>query len=89
MVAASCDMAAKEAYKTASIAYKLLAKLPTSPSNVHEETLKEDLILLCNQSSNRCPVFSAAGFFNVDLTMLSSIVASVTTYFIVIIQFIK
>lgn len=88
MVAASCDSAAKEAYKTASIAYKLLARLPINPTDA-QEVLKEDLILLCNQSANRCPIFSAAGFFNVDLTMLSSIVASVTTYFIVIIQFIK
>ncbi|KAF2893220.1 hypothetical protein ILUMI_12954 [Ignelater luminosus] len=89
IVAASCDSATKEAQRTAEICYKLLLSLPAMPEKSQDRALREQLYLLAQLSSQRCPGFSAAGFFRVDYSMLLALFGSVTSYVIVVIQFNK
>lgn len=86
LLAASCDMATKEAQKISTISYKLLAELPKNPEMY---MVREELLILAQQSTTKSPYFSAAGFFNVDHTMLSTILGTFASYIVVIIQFNK
>lgn len=86
-LASTCDATIREAQKTPIITYKLLQTLPLESSDPLERDLREDLLLLSEQTSLRTPSFSAAGFFTVDYTMLFTLLGSVTSYLIVLIQF--
>lgn len=59
------------------------------PEKLQDRALREQLYLLAQLSSQRCPSFSAAGFFKVDYSMLLALFGSVTSYVIVVIQFNK
>lgn len=86
ILAASCDLATKEAKKTGYLCYKLTQEI----SGCSQSTgIRDDLILFAQLATNQAPYFSAAGFFNVDYTMLLSIFGSVTAYIVVLIQFNK
>lgn len=86
LLAVPCELAAKEAKYTGILSYKLLIQIPRSSGN---SAIREELNILIQQSTNRPPYFSAAGFFNVDYTMLLIILGSFTSYLVVIIQFNK
>jgi hypothetical protein len=76
-----CDMTAS---KSKDIGHKLQALLLTD--NVSIE-LEKQLKLFCQQLSNDKIAFTAAGLFDVNLSFLCTLVTSITTYTLVIIQF--
>lgn len=86
ILAASCDLATKEAKKTGFLCYKLTQEISACSQ---PQDVKDDLILFAQLATNQAPYFTAAGFFNVDYTMLLSILGSVTAYIVVLIQFNK
>lgn len=83
MIVGPCDAATREAQKTSYISNKLLNDLPVCSK---QQCIKEDLILLAQHTYQHSPKFSADGFYYIDHTLLSSILASVTSYLIVLIQ---
>jgi hypothetical protein len=72
------------ASKTKDIAHKLQALLlkDTVCSDVVEQ-----LKLFCQQMSKDRILFTTAGLFNVDLSFLCTFLTSVTTYVVVLMQF--
>ncbi|CAH0564899.1 unnamed protein product [Brassicogethes aeneus] len=83
-----CDSVAKEAKKTPEICYILLNKIPTIPKTDKDKILREELQLIAQQAICRNPCISASGFFVVNNSILGFIMASVTSYIIVTIQFV-
>ncbi|XP_045464431.1 uncharacterized protein LOC123673790 [Harmonia axyridis] len=88
MLAYACDCVETEASKIIPISLTYLNELPPLPKNSEEIALKEELTTLFEQSSLRPPIFTAAGFFTVNYTMLGFIIGSVTSYIIVTLQLI-
>lgn len=82
----SCDKTKKEAEKVATLSYKLSADVPNLPEL---QGTKEDLRILTEVALSRSPRFSACGFFFVDNTTLSGILATFASYVFVMIQFNK
>lgn len=78
---------ASEAMKTSSICYILLNDIPTIPKTERDQILKEELLLLAQQVNGHKPCVQASGFFYVNYSMIGFIVASITSYLIVSIQF--
>ncbi|GJQ69283.1 hypothetical protein Trydic_g6420 [Trypoxylus dichotomus] len=76
-----------EIQNTSRLSYKLLQYIPCDTSNMMLEEMREDLVLLSEQMSLRTPSFSAAGFFSIDYTMLFTLLSSITSYLVVLIQF--
>ncbi|KAJ8968890.1 hypothetical protein NQ314_002052 [Rhamnusium bicolor] len=89
LIAAACDGLAREANKIGKICYILLNDVPTIPITDHDTILRQELLSIAEQATVRQPLISAAGFFEVDYGMMGFIVASVTSYIIVTIQFIS
>ncbi|XP_015832937.2 putative gustatory receptor 28b [Tribolium castaneum] len=89
LLAYGCAGATSEAEKIAKICFYWLNEIPTMPVSIKDQTIKEELALLAQQSTSRTPKFSAAGFFPVDFTLLGFIFGSVTSYIIISIQFIE
>ncbi|CAH1374173.1 unnamed protein product [Tenebrio molitor] len=87
-LAYGCVGAVSESEKISKICFFWLNEIPTIPVSNEEKVLKEELVLMVQQSTSRCPKFSAAGFFPVDFTLLGFIFGSVTSYIIISIQFI-
>lgn len=82
-ITTSCNMALEEALRTPGICYHLLA----NHSKVAKDMkVRGELILLAQQSTSRCPSFSAGGFFDVDFKLLLGLFGSITSYVIIIIQ---
>nr|XP_022905524.1 gustatory receptor 68a-like [Onthophagus taurus] len=78
----------KEAKNTANVCYKLLTTISVQTSQkLDEKELRNDLLLLAEQIAMRSSHFTAAGFFNVDYTMLFTMLSTVTSYLVVLIQF--
>jgi hypothetical protein len=75
-----CDLSAS---KTKDITHRLQELL--LKDNIRSEAV-EQLKLFCHQISSDTVVFSAAGLFNVDLSLLCTFLTSVTTYIVVLIQ---
>ncbi|XP_011198978.2 putative gustatory receptor 28a [Bactrocera dorsalis] len=70
----------KESNKTAAIVHKIL--------NISEESAVHDRLLrLSLQLSHRRVVFTAAGLFNLDRTLIFTICGAATCYLIILIQF--
>lgn len=88
MLAYACDGVAREAKRTPEICYSLLNDIPTIPKTDKDKILKEELLLIAQQATCRSPCISAAGFFVVNNSILGFILASVTSYIIVTIQFV-
>ncbi|KAF2893861.1 hypothetical protein ILUMI_12313 [Ignelater luminosus] len=86
VIAATCDATTKEAQRTAKVCYSLLLDVPAFSNNIQDQILREELSLLAQHATHQCPYFSAAGFFRVDYSMLFGLLATVTTYIIVLIQ---
>ncbi|KAG5860915.1 hypothetical protein JTB14_009067 [Gonioctena quinquepunctata] len=78
----------REANKSTTICYSIIFALEYD-STQEAGILKEELRNLVHQLSQRTPCLSAAGFFNIDFTMMGFIMSSITSYIIVAIQFIK
>ncbi|XP_048506412.1 putative gustatory receptor 28a isoform X2 [Athalia rosae] len=52
-----------------------------------EFATKEELVLFYDHVTSRKVEFSAAGFFNLDIALISSIVAAGSTYLVIMVQF--
>lgn len=83
MIVIPCDEATQEAQKTSYLSHKLINDLPVCNK---QQNMKEDLILLAQHTYQHSPKFSAYGFYYIDHMLLSSMLASVTSYLIVLIQ---
>lgn len=86
LLSSSCEYATKEAKKISDVCYKILSEVP---KRTEMAEIREELMMLAEQSSLRSPSFSAAGFFNVDHGMLFTILGSFASYIVVMIQFNK
>ncbi|XP_044259377.1 uncharacterized protein LOC123007926 [Tribolium madens] len=89
LLAHECASAVSASENITAICFSYLNKIPAIPKSYEEFCLKEEICLLIQQVATRRPRFSAAGFFPVDFTLLGFILASVTSYVIVSIQFIQ
>lgn len=88
LLAYGCAGAISKSETIPKICFFWLNEIPTIPKSTREQLVKEELLLLIQQSTLRCPKFSAAGFFPVDFTLLGFIIGTVTSYIIISIQFI-
>ncbi|XP_049828968.1 putative gustatory receptor 28b [Schistocerca gregaria] len=78
----SSEVVIREANHTQRLVTKLqMLSLPASCG------VQEELQLFGEQLACSPPHYSASGFFTLDLTLLKSIVAAVTTYSVILIQF--
>lgn len=88
MLLAICgDLSITESKKTSNICYKLLLNFLNTPTSLREKTTKEELFLLADLMSKRDVHFSAAGFFNIDYSMLFMIFGAIAAYLVIILQF--
>ncbi|KAG5880343.1 hypothetical protein JTB14_019822 [Gonioctena quinquepunctata] len=78
----------REARRTTTICYNIIDALQYD-STQEAEVLKRELRHFVDQVAQRTPRLSAAGFFNIDFTMMGFIISSITSYIIVAIQFLK
>lgn len=78
-----------EAKKTGGICFSMLLMLDVIPENAQDTALRNELILLNQMAIHGCPIFTAAGFFSIDYSLILAIFGSVTSYMIVLIQFNK
>ncbi|CAH1379847.1 unnamed protein product, partial [Tenebrio molitor] len=76
-----CDMMSEEGDKLIPLCYKLQEKLDDHSS------LRTELRRLAKYISHNLPKMSAAGFFYINRSTILNMVATVTTYYIVVIQF--
>ncbi|KAF7281614.1 hypothetical protein GWI33_004478 [Rhynchophorus ferrugineus] len=81
------DQIQKEGEKTTKICFYLLNKVSITPSNDDERLVQEELKLLAFQSYSKIPCISAGGFFDVNFRVLGLMISSITSYLMVIIQF--
>ncbi|KAJ3664567.1 hypothetical protein Zmor_000124 [Zophobas morio] len=88
LLAYGCAGAISKSENVAKICFFWINEIPSLPTSHRDQELKEELSLLVQQSTSRCPKFSAAGFFPVDFTLLGFIFGTVTSYIIISIQFI-
>ncbi|KAJ8968892.1 hypothetical protein NQ314_002054 [Rhamnusium bicolor] len=72
---------------TTANCFILLNDIPTVPKTYHQKVLKEEVQLIAKQSSYRASYISASGFFTVNFGMLGFVFASVTSFIIVVFQF--
>ncbi|XP_018577463.1 uncharacterized protein LOC108915810 [Anoplophora glabripennis] len=86
-IAAACESLANEAGGITAICYTLLSEVSSFPKTDYEAALRKELLLLAEQTGAGHPKVSAAGFFEVNFGMMGFVVASVTSYIIVTIQF--
>jgi gustatory receptor len=74
------DSTVKEAKRFVDLCYKLQEKCMQESKEI------EVLTKLVDHSKNFTPEFSAAGFFNINKSIIFSLVGNVATYFIITIQ---
>lgn len=77
----------KEGEKTTRTCFYLLNKVPFQPKNDDEKLVIDELKLFAFQSYSHIPCLSAGGFFDVNFRVLGLMISSVTSYLMVIIQF--
>ncbi|XP_017776024.1 PREDICTED: putative gustatory receptor 28b [Nicrophorus vespilloides] len=82
----ACNHATDEIKLTSVISYNLIQELGEVPNDLNYKQELQELALL---ATNKCPSFSAAGFFAVNYSALFGLVGSITSYLIVLIQFNK
>lgn len=85
-IVVTCDRTKRDAQRIATVCYKLLLGFPPICSSMQERILKKELILLAQRATHQCPYISAAGFFNVDYSIVFSFLGTITSYIIVLIQ---
>ncbi|KAK9891305.1 hypothetical protein WA026_013612 [Henosepilachna vigintioctopunctata] len=89
MLAYACEAVVTEADKILSLSIDYLNDFPVIPKTSELQIVKEELQMICQQAQAKRPVFSAGGFFVVNYTMLGMMIGSVTSYIIVVLQFVK
>lgn len=86
VVSGSCHATTKEVQRTTVVCFKLIQTLNKSGQS---DAVRDELLLLAKQASMERLHFTAAGFFNVDYTMLYILLSSITSYIVVLFQFKK
>ncbi|XP_028130745.1 uncharacterized protein LOC114326552 [Diabrotica virgifera virgifera] len=81
LVIASCGLIKQESTHILNLCCKLQHSLPYSSKERHE------LLYLARQINRKFPTISAAGFFEVDFSLIVSVFSYVGTYIVVLIQF--
>ncbi|XP_066245165.1 uncharacterized protein [Euwallacea similis] len=81
------EQVTKEGEKTTRICFYLLNKVPFQPKNNDQKLVQEELTNFAFQSYSHIPCLSAGGFFDVNFRVLGLMISSVTSYLMVIIQF--
>ncbi|XP_018568112.1 uncharacterized protein LOC108908248 [Anoplophora glabripennis] len=81
LITFACDSVVREANKLLKMCYNMQVHLPLLARE------KEELDRLTNLIHNNGPKFTAANFFEIKRSTLLSIIATTTTYMIVILQF--
>lgn len=76
----TCDKVEKKGKKIVVACYTL-------QRNVFHYPLMEELIILGQYSKQLRPVITAAGFFTVNRSVLSSVASTLVTYLIICVQF--
>ncbi|XP_050303736.1 uncharacterized protein LOC126741385 [Anthonomus grandis grandis] len=77
----------KEGEKTTRTCFYLLNKVPFQTKNEDENLVQDELKLFALQSYSNIPFLSAGGFFDINFRVLGLVISSVTSYLMVIIQF--
>ncbi|GJQ83449.1 hypothetical protein Trydic_g8576 [Trypoxylus dichotomus] len=85
-ISSICNRTTTEAKKTAPLAYALLFGLNTKKDE--DKSLVEDITLLVRKTTSYSPIFTAAGFFVIDYSGLFTLMNLLTSYVIVLIQFV-
>lgn len=89
MLAATGRLLTLEGQTTITLCYTFLHQQKIGAKESYNDLmLKNRLSLLAKQAKSRCPIFSAAGFFPVDLSILGLITSTAFAFTIVVIQFI-
>lgn len=89
MLVSNCQTITKETQKMSVISFKmLLENQPMVDRKKHSKIhiINQELNTLALQTSQNKPIFSAAGFFTVDYSMLYDMVATIIAYIVIIIQ---
>ncbi|KAH1020506.1 hypothetical protein HUJ04_010151 [Dendroctonus ponderosae] len=81
------EQLAEEGTRTTKICYQLLNSVPSNMSSETKIHVEKQLRLLLEQSKSHKVSVHAGGFFQVNFGILGSIASTVTTYSIVIVQF--
>ncbi|KAK9710413.1 7tm Chemosensory receptor [Popillia japonica] len=87
ILAKLADSIYEEAKQTSLICYKILQETPSKHILSDEQEIRGHLSFLAQEATLRSTKISAAGFFEVDYTMVFLLFTSVTTYIVVLIQF--
>ncbi|XP_046382394.1 putative gustatory receptor 28b [Ischnura elegans] len=74
-------------HRVCSTAARTHVLLQEFQSQEMEDSASKELNIFCTQMESRSFEFSAAGFFVVDLKLLHSILGSLFTYLVILIQF--
>lgn len=82
-----CGRASRKARYTSVVSYKLLIKMSELPKSSLQSRLREYLWFLAEYLGHRDVTVSAAGCFNVDYTMFFTILGSIASYMVVVLQF--
>nr|APC94333.1 gustatory receptor 3 [Pyrrhalta aenescens] len=80
VLAMACDAVEKSGKRVIKTCYLFVEELKDAAK-------KEQLRLLARYAEQWCPVFSAAGFYDINQSCLTSIFSAILTYFVIIIQF--
>lgn len=79
----SCGGVNDEAHRTATICYQLLSELPENSPEVKK------IFIFAQHASQRCPQITAGNVFTVNASALFTLLGSLASYVIVLIQFEK
>jgi hypothetical protein len=77
-----CDLVLMEAEKILALSYKLRKNFGEASSEV-----KEELFEFSNTIVDNFPMFSAARFFEIKRSIILSVLGTVTTFLVIMIQF--
>lgn len=80
-VALSCDFAHYEGNRIIKLCYNLGENFPL------KSPIRDELLELAEQAKYFSPKFISVGLFNINRRILLSMVTTITTYVIIIIQF--
>ena len=86
MLSYSCNGIKSETRNTLVICHKLIRNLRSSSGNVRSKMLAEELHVLARKLHVTSPHISAAGFFDMDYTIILGLISCITTYLLVFIQ---
>jgi hypothetical protein len=82
----SCTNVVRKMEQATLITFELLLHFPLEDSIQQLKAIREDIMLLETITINRLTPFSAADFFNIDFTTIFTIISSVSSVVILVMQ---